>query len=102
MDPYAVIKRPVVSEKSHHLMTGYRDAAQEKRLNQYTFEVDPRANKTQIRLAVEKLFDVKVVKVNTMRVGGKSKRVGAGPLGTTRSWKKAIVTLDQDSSIQMY
>ena len=102
MDPYAVIRRPVVSEKTHHLMTGYRDKKGEKRLNQYTFEVDPRATKTQIRSAVEHLFEVKVVRVNTMNVSGKLKRVGSGPLGLTRSWKKAIVTLDQDSSIQMY
>lgn len=102
MDPYAVIRRPVVSEKTHRLMTGKRDGKGERRLNQYTFEVDPRANKTQIRQAVERLFDVRVVRVNTMHVSGKFKRVGTGPPGRTRSWKKAIVTLDQDSSIQMY
>ena len=84
MDPYTVIRRPVVSEKSHKLMTGYREGAGEKRLNQYTFEVDTRATKTQIRAAVEALFEVKVVSVNTMRVGGKQKRVGAGPAGMTR------------------
>ena len=84
-------------------MTGsIKSKSGERRINQYTFEVDPRANKTQIRIAVEQLFEVKVVRVNTMHVSGKLKRVGSGPLGFTRSWKKAIVTLDQDSSIQMY
>lgn len=102
MDPYTIIRRPVVSEKTHRLMTGSIGPSGGKRLNQYTFEVDRRAAKTQIKRAVETLFDVKVTKVNTVNVRGKKKRVGQGPLGRTRTWKKAIITLDQNSSIQMY
>jgi large subunit ribosomal protein L23 len=102
MDPYTVIRRPVVSEKTHRIMSDAADKAGEVRLNQYTFEVDPRATKSQIKAAVQQLFDVKVTAVNTMNVSGKMKRVGFGPIGRSRRWKKAIVTLDQDSSIQMY
>ena len=99
MDAYTIIRRPVVSEKSHRIMNA---KAGDTRLNQYTFEVDSRATKLQIRAAVEKIFQVRVVKVNTMNVIGKLKRVGAAPQGRTRSWKKAVVTLDQDSTIQVY
>ncbi len=102
MDAYTIIRRPVVSEKTHRLLTGMVGKSGEKRLNQYTFEVDLRANKHQIKSAIEQLFNVRVSAVNTLRVRGKSKRVGQAPIGSTRSWKKAIVTLDQDSSIQMY
>jgi large subunit ribosomal protein L23 len=100
MDVYQVIKKPVVSEKTHRLMS--ENIAEGKRLNQYTFEVDKRATKTQIKAAVEQLFEVKVAAVNTMMVRGKAKRVGISPMGRTRGWKKAVVTLEQDSSIQMY
>ena len=102
MDAYTIIRRPVVSEKTHRLMTATVGKDAPKRLNQYTFEVDLRANKHQIKQAVEQLFDVKVVGVNTMHVRGKAKRVGQGPQGLTRRWKKTVITLDQDSSIQMY
>ncbi len=102
MDAYTIIRRPVVSEKTHRLLTGTIGKGGEKRLNQYTFEVDMRANKYQIKTAIEQLFSVRVNSVNTLRVRGKSKRVGVAPIGSTRRWKKAIVTLDQDSSIQMY
>ena len=102
MDSYTIIRRPVVSEKTHRLLTGTTGKSGEKRLNQYTFEVDVRANKNQIKSAIEGLFNVRVTAVNTMHVRGKSKRVGQGPIGLTRRWKKAIVTLDQDSTIQMY
>ncbi len=99
MDSYTIIRRPVVSEKSHRIIN---EKVGDARLNQYTFEVDSRATKPQIKAAVEKIFEVRVVKVNTMHVGGKLKRVGAAPQGRTRSWKKAVVTLDQDSTIQVY
>ena len=99
MDAYTIIRRPVVSEKSHRIMD---EKVGDARLNQYTFEVDSRATKPQIKAAVEKIFEVRVVKVNTMHVVGKLKRVGAAPQGRTRSWKKAVVTLDQDSTIQVY
>lgn len=86
MDPRDLIKRPVITEKSTGLMDN----------NQYVFEVDKRANKTEIRQAVEKLFGVKVEKVNTMIVPQKKKRVGRN-VGYTSEWKKAIVKLTPDS-----
>jgi large subunit ribosomal protein L23 len=80
---YEVIKRPVLTEKT---------TRQKEDANQITFEVDRRANKVEIKQAVEKIFKVKVVKVHTMSVGGKSKRVGRFT-GKTSDWKKAVVTL---------
>ncbi|MCL6548155.1 MAG: 50S ribosomal protein L23 [Alicyclobacillus sp.] len=86
MDPRDVIRRPIITERSTELM--------EER--KYVFEVDKRANKVEIRQAVEKLFGVKVEKVNTMRVPGKQKRVGRFT-GRTPERKKAIVKLTADS-----
>ncbi|MBX6352461.1 MAG: 50S ribosomal protein L23 [Thermoflavifilum sp.] len=86
MDPRDLIKRPVITERSTELM--------EQR--KYVFEVDPRANKVEIRQAVEKLFGVKVEKVNTMNVPRKRKRVGRFE-GYKPAWKKAIVKLTEDS-----
>ena len=91
MDASQVIIRPVVSEKSYVL------AAAEK----YTFRVHPSAHKTQIRQAVEELFDVKVVDVRTMSVKSKPKRRG-WPSGRTRSWKKAIVQVAPGQSIPIF
>ncbi|MCL6634692.1 MAG: 50S ribosomal protein L23 [Peptococcaceae bacterium] len=89
-DPYDIIKRPVVTEKSTSL---FQD-------NKYTFVVDPKANKTEIKQAVEKIFKVKVEKVNTMRVKGKFKRV-RNVLGKTPDIKKAIVTLRKGDKIEI-
>ena len=86
-DPRDIILKPVVSEKSYGLIDE----------GKYTFLVDPRASKTEIKLAIEKIFGVKVAKVNTINVSGKAKRMGAGRPGTTRSWKKAYVQLTKDS-----
>src|SRR5690625_7251605 len=81
-----IIKRPVITEHSADLMA-------EKK---YTFEVSPKANKTEIKTAVENVFDVKVIKVNTMNLKGKFKRMGR--YGGYRSdRKKAIVQLSEDS-----
>jgi len=91
MDHSQVIIRPVVSEKSYVL------AAADK----YTFRVHPDAHKTQIRQAVESLFDVKVVDVRTMSVKSKPKRRGLTS-GRTRSWKKAIVQLRPGDSIPIF
>jgi large subunit ribosomal protein L23 len=85
-NPRDIIKRPVITERSTDLMEQ----------NKFTFEVALKANKTEIKKAVEEIFGVKVEKVNTMRVPGKQKRVGRH-LGTTSEWKKAIVTLASDS-----
>lgn len=78
-----VIIRPIVTEKSSE---GLQDG-------KYTFEVNKKATKVEIAKAVEKLFEVKVLKVNTISVKGKEKRVGAHT-GFTSDWKKAIVTID--------
>lgn len=81
-----IIKRPIITERSTDMMEQ----------SKYTFEVAMKANKTEIKKAVEEIFGVKVEKVNTMRVPGKQKRVGRH-LGMTSEWKKAIVTLTPDS-----
>jgi large subunit ribosomal protein L23 len=91
MDASQVIIRPVVSEKSYVL------AAAEK----YTFRVHPSAHKTQIRQAVESLFDVNVVDVRTMSVKSKPKRRGQ-TAGRTRSWKKAIVQVAPGQTIPIF
>ena len=91
MDPSQVIIRPVVSEKSYVL------AANDK----YTFRVHPDAHKTQIRQAVESLFDVKVVSVRTASVKSKPKRRGI-TAGRTRSWKKAIVQVRAGDTIPIF
>ncbi len=69
--------------------------------NKYTFEVDMRAKKIEIKEAVKKLFDVEVLNVNTMKVKGKPKRLGKYE-GTTRNWKKAVVTLKEGDTIGFF
>ena len=91
MDHSQVIIRPVVSEQSYVL------AAADK----YTFRVHPDAHKTQIRQAVESLFDVKVLDVRTMSVKSKPKRRGL-TAGRSRSWKKAIVQVRAGDSIPIF
>ena len=86
-----IIVRPVVTEKSN-------DGLQE---GKYTFEVNKKATKVEIAKAVEKLFNVKVLKVNTMTVKGKQKRVGVH-VGRTSDWKKAIVTIDTNPTDSSY
>ena len=88
---YNVIIRPVVSERSFDLMNQ----------NKYTFEVAKQAPKEEIAAAVEKLFGVHVLKVNTINVKPKTKRVRY-VAGQTRSWKKAIVTLAEGDSIELF
>ena len=92
MNVHDVIRRPVVTEKSN--------IAREE-LNIVTLAVDPRANKREIRHAVETLFNVKVVGVHTMRMPRKSKRVGRF-LGRKPEWKKAIVRLAQGQTIEFF
>ena len=84
--PQDIIISPVITERS-------MDNLQE---GKYTFRVAKDANKSEIKKAVEKLFGVEVSKVNTLNVRGKEKRVGRY-FGKTASWKKAIVTLTEDS-----
>ncbi|MDQ3409159.1 MAG: 50S ribosomal protein L23 [Actinomycetota bacterium] len=91
MDASQIIIRPVVSEKSYVLATADR----------YTFRVHPDAHKTQIRQAVEALFDVHVVEVRTISVRSKPKRRGYTS-GRTRAWKKAIVQVRPGESIPIF
>ncbi len=86
-----IIVRPIITEKSN-------DAMQE---GKYTFKVNKNATKVEIANAVEKLFEVKVLKVNTISVKGKSKRVGYHQ-GKTSDWKKAIVTIDTNPADTTY
>ncbi|MCC8128437.1 MAG: 50S ribosomal protein L23 [Clostridiales bacterium] len=87
MTAYDIIIKPVVTERS---MMGSAD-------KKYTFIVSPKANKAEIGKAVEEIFGVKVSKVNTMNYDGKVKRMGAGRPGRRAAYKKAIVTLTEDS-----
>ena len=91
MDARSVIIRPIVSERSYSLMEE----------NKYTFEVAKDANKYQIKDAVEEIFNVKVARVNTLRVKPKTKRVRY-VAGKTRSWKKAVVTLAEGQTIEIF
>ncbi len=86
-----VIIRPVVSEKSYGLMD----------LNKYTFLVHPDANKTEIKIAVEKIFDVKVTSVNTMNRQGKARRTRVG-IGRRAATKRAVVSLAEGQSIDIF
>ena len=83
---YDVIRRPVITEQS----------MADTEMKKYVFEVAKDATKIDIAKAVEEVFDVKVVKVNTMHVNGKLKRTGRYPAGRRPSWKKAVVTLSDD------
>ena len=91
MDARQVVIRPIVSEKSYALIAQ----------NKYTFRVHPDAHKTQIRAAVEEIFDVHVAEVKTMKVRSKPKRRGY-TVGRTRSWKKAIVQLQPGDRIELF
>jgi large subunit ribosomal protein L23 len=91
MDAYRVLRKTMITEKSTSLLQD----------NKYTFEVDLKANKTEIKQAVESLFKVKVEKVNTMHVKGKLKRVRQIQ-GRTPDRKKAIVTLKKGDKIEIF
>ncbi|MFQ5848136.1 MAG: 50S ribosomal protein L23 [Candidatus Methylomirabilales bacterium] len=90
-EPHRVIRRPVVTEKGTVL----------KEQNKYCFEVDRRANKVEVKQAVEALFHVKVTAVHTVAMRGRTKRVGRF-VGRTSDWKKAIVTLKDGDSIEFF
>ena len=92
MHLYEVLKRPVLTEKSNY-------AADE--LGRYTFAVDVRATKQQVREAVEMAFDVTVTNVNIMNVRGKTRRWGRH-VGHASDWKKAVVTLVSGESISFF
>ena len=92
MHSYEVLRRPILTEKTSY---------QADELGRYTFEVDVRANKQQIRSAVEGVFDVTVEQVRVMNVHGKTRRFGRH-VGRTSEWKKAIVTLAEGESISFF
>jgi large subunit ribosomal protein L23 len=85
-DPRDIIKRPIITEQTSDFMANKR----------YVFEVEMRANKTQIKDAIQQIFKVKVTSVNTLRMPAKPKRYGKHS-GYTSEWKKAIVQLSADS-----
>ncbi len=91
-EAHQIIKRPLITEKS---------TRQKEEGNQIAFVVDPRANKIEIRQAVEKLFKVKVLRVQTMHLAGKRKRLGRF-FGWKSDWKKAIVTLREGDRIEFF
>lgn len=91
-DPYSIVKRPLITEKSMNVAP----------MGKYVFEVDINANKIDIADAVHKIFSVDVVKVNTLRVRGKSKRLGRYPEGKTPDWKKAYVTIKPGQRIDIF
>ncbi len=91
MNSRQVIIRPVISEKSYALLAA----------NKYTFRVHDRANKTQVRQAIEDIFDVRVTGVRTVWVKPKPKRRG-WTSGQTRAWKKAVVQLHPEDSIELF
>jgi large subunit ribosomal protein L23 len=90
-DPRQVILRPIITERSFDLIND----------NRYTFEVAKQANKVEIGQAVTAIFGVTVLKVNTLRVSGKPRRVRYAK-GYTRSWKKAIVTIAEGETIEAF
>lgn len=90
-DPYTIIRTPLLTEKCHDL---------KERQNQVAFKVDTRANKVEVKAAVEEIFKVKVKSVNIMNVKGKVKRLGRNT-GKRSDWKKAVVTLQAGESIEI-
>ena len=90
-DPRDVLLAPVISEKSYGLLDE----------NKYTFEVHPQANKTQIKIAVEKVFNVKVTDVNTLNRQGKRKRTRLG-YGKRNDTKRAVVSLAEGDRIDLF
>ncbi|HSV73121.1 MAG TPA: 50S ribosomal protein L23 [Chthonomonadales bacterium] len=91
-DVYTIIERPLLTEKS----------MDQSHRGKYTFRVARDANKIEIAEAIERIYRVSVVKVNTMTVKGKKRRVGRFPEGRTSDWKKAIVTLKPGQSITVF
>ena len=92
MNPFEIVKTVRLTEKG---------TRQGEKLNQYTVVADRRANKTQIRQAVQELFKVKVTRVNTLNVHGKARRKRTAQAGKAPDWKKAIVTLKEGDKITL-
>ncbi|MEM9658804.1 MAG: 50S ribosomal protein L23 [Planctomycetota bacterium] len=92
LEPHQIVLKPLVTEKGMHRST---------RCNAYAFEVSRLATKTDVKRAVEELFDVKVLKVHTQNRKGKPRRTRFRQ-GRTSDWKKAIVTLDAEHRIELF
>jgi len=92
MNPYDIVKRPLITEKT---------SIQKEDYNQMTFEVDRNANRVEIKRAIENIFNVNVATVRTMQVKGKTKRRGQ-IVGKRRNWKKAIVKLMPGERIDFF
>ena len=92
LEPHQIVLRPLVTEKGVYDSTEY---------NQYAFEVNPLATKSDVKRAVEELFNVKVTKVCTQNRAGKPRRFRYR-VGYTKNWKKAIVTLDKEHRIDFF
>ncbi|MCK5218826.1 50S ribosomal protein L23 [bacterium] len=92
MNDYTIIKRPLITEKT---------SKSKESKNAYVFEVDLRANKIEIKQAIEQIFKVKVLQINTVILPGKSRRFGmhTSPM---QPWKKAVATLKKGSRIEIY
>ncbi len=93
MNIYEILKRPISTEKSNVLRDYY---------DQYIFEVDRRANKIQVKEAVEKIFDVDVISVNTMNMPAKRGRFGRRQVVRKAAWKKAVVKLAPGQRIEFF
>lgn len=92
LTPETIIRRPIIlTEKSNQL----------REMNQVIFEVAPSANKIEIKDAIQKLFKVTVIDVNTMRYRGKERRMGRG-YARLQNWKKAVITLKEGDQIQFF
>jgi len=92
VDDHNIVIRPLVTEQGMHFAS---------KLNAYTFEVNRKANKIQIKQAIERLYNVKVDEVRTANRRGKLRRRGRH-IGVTRSWKKAVVVLHEDYRIDLF
>ena len=91
MNASEIVVKPVISEKSYALLAA----------NKYTFRVHPDAHKTQVRHAIEEIFDVRVTRISTMKVKAKPKRRGY-TAGKRREWKKAVVQLHPEDHIELF
>ena len=103
MDIYHIIKRPLVTEKgTHQSSRAFAETTWKvARGGSYSFEVHPEATKPQIRLAIERIYNVQVLSVRTATRAGKRRRY-RNSLGSTRHWKKAVVVLDPNSHIDLF
>jgi len=103
MDIYHTIVRPLVTEKGTHQsqLSHEETRTRPARGGAYTFEVHPKANKGQIRQAIEKIYNVRVQTVRTSTRAGKKRRYRM-TVGTTRGWKKAVVVLHPDYHIDLF